>query len=32
MTRMNPVNKYEIDLCHGPLFSRMVKFSIPLML
>ena len=29
---MNPVNKYEIDLCHGPLFSRMVKFSIPLML
>ena len=32
MIRMDPVKKYEIDLCHGPLFGNMVRFSIPLML
>lgn len=25
-------NKYEIDMCSGPLFSKIVLFSIPLML
>ena len=28
---MNSVDKYQIDMCHGPLFSKIVLFSIPLM-
>ena len=24
--------KYQIDMCHGPLFSKIVRFSIPLIL
>ena len=23
---------YEIDMCHGPLFGKIIRFSIPLML
>ena len=22
---------YEIDMCHGPLFGKIIRFSIPLM-
>ena len=28
---MNSGRKYQIDMCHGPLFSKIVLFSIPLM-
>ena len=28
---MNSVGKYQIDMCHGPLFGKIVLFSIPLM-
>ena len=28
---MNSAGKYQIDMCHGPLFSKIVFFSIPLM-
>ena len=28
---MNTVSKYQIDMCHGPLFSKIVLFSLPLM-
>ena len=28
---MNSGSKYQIDMCHGPLFSKIVLFSIPLM-
>ena len=24
-------NKYQIDMCHGPLFGKIVLFSLPLM-
>ena len=29
--QMNSGEKYQIDMCHGPLFAKIVKFSIPLM-
>ena len=29
---MNPGSKYQIDMCHGPLFGKIVLFSIPLMI
>lgn len=29
---MNTANKYELDMCNGPLFSKIVLFSIPLIL
>ena len=28
---MNSGNKYNIDMCHGPLFSKIVLFSLPLL-
>ncbi len=28
---MHPGSKYQIDMCHGPLFSKIVLFSVPLM-
>ncbi|MBE6373320.1 MAG: MATE family efflux transporter [Lentisphaerae bacterium] len=28
---MHSENKYQIDMCHGPLFSKIVLFSVPLM-
>ena len=28
---MNSGSKYQIDMCHGPLFSKIVLFSVPLM-
>ncbi|MBO4646916.1 MAG: polysaccharide biosynthesis C-terminal domain-containing protein, partial [Lentisphaeria bacterium] len=28
---MNTTNKYQIDMTHGPLFSKIVLFSLPLM-
>ena len=28
---MNTTNKYQIDMTHGPLFSKIVIFSLPLM-
>ena len=27
---MNSGNKFQIDMCHGPLFSKIILFSIPL--
>lgn len=24
--------KYEIDMCNGPIFTKMIRFAIPLML
>lgn len=32
MTEAKKTNKYEIDMCNGPLFSKILIFSIPLML
>ena len=29
---MNSGSKYQIDMCHGPLFGKIVRFSIPLMI
>ena len=29
---VNSVGKYQIDMCHGPLFGKIVRFSIPLMI
>ena len=29
---MNASSKYQIDMTHGPLFSKIVRFSIPLMI
>ncbi len=29
---MAPGSKYQIDMCHGPLFSKVLLFSIPLMI
>ena len=29
---MNSVGKYQIDMTHGPLFGKVVLFSIPLMI
>ena len=28
---MHSGSKYQIDMCHGPLFSKIVLFSVPLM-
>lgn len=28
---MNSDSKYQIDMCHGPLFSKLILFSVPLM-
>ncbi|MBO5724849.1 MAG: MATE family efflux transporter, partial [Lentisphaeria bacterium] len=28
---MSSVKKYQIDMCHGPLFSKIILFSLPLM-
>ena len=32
MSNTVKANKYEMDMCNGPLFSKIVVFSIPLML
>ncbi len=32
MTEVKKTNKYEIDMCNGPLFSKIMVFSLPLML
>ena len=29
---MNSGNKFQIDMCHGPLFSKIILFSIPLII
>ena len=29
---MAPGSRYQIDMCHGPLFSKVLLFSIPLMI
>ena len=29
---MNSVNRFQIDMCHGPLFSKIILFSIPLII
>ena len=29
---MASTNKYQIDMCHGPLFSKIVFFTLPLMM
>ena len=28
---MKPGSRYQIDMTHGPLFSKIVLFSVPLM-
>lgn len=30
--KMNTAQKYELDMCNGPLFSKILRYSIPLML
>ena len=32
MERTQKKKSYEIDMCHGPLFGKIIMFSIPLML
>lgn len=32
MTEEKKTNKYEMDMCNGPLFSKLMIFSLPLML
>lgn len=32
MTQEAKTNKYEMDMCNGPLFSKLIIFSIPLIL
>ncbi len=32
MTQKNKTNKYEMDMCNGPLFNKLIIFSIPLIL
>lgn len=32
MTQETKTNKYEMDMCNGPLFNKLIIFSIPLML
>ena len=29
---MKKTGKYQIDMCHGPLLGKIIKFSVPLML
>lgn len=32
MSEVKKTNKYEMDMCNGPLFSKIMVFSLPLML
>ena len=32
MTLNDKKKKYEIDMCNGPIFSKMLRFTLPLML